>query len=148
MDTQFDYKTFVNEKSIDPSMSSQIKDIKTSKEAIIEFPKLELLCINTKNEKEMNKIEITPNSINGEIRNTNKFIISKDDIKNNDLKDKLMGNKQFEMGYDKFINKFNIIDTKMGTGLFIRIQKLQIKQDTIVSFCQTHMIVQLDISSI
>jgi len=41
--------------------------------------------------------------------------------------------------------KFYISDNRLGTGLFIKVKnKLMIKQDIIVSFCSTHMIIQLD----
>jgi hypothetical protein len=150
MDTELEYKTFFKGEQSNQDSKVKEEEIEKEKESIIESPRLELMCINTKNEQEKFKIVITPNSINGEIRNTNRFIIGKEDKKNNNdfsFKDGI-GNKQFEIIYDKLIGKYNIIDTKMGTGLFVKIQtKLQIKQDTIVSFCQTHMIIQLDSSS-
>ena len=41
--------------------------------------------------------------------------------------------------------KYYISDNRLGTGLFIKVKnKLAIKQDIIVSFCSTHMIIQLD----
>jgi hypothetical protein len=145
MDTELEYKTlFKSEKS---KRGNKGKEEESRKEFIIELPKLDLTCVNTKNEKDKYKIVITPNSINGEFRDTTKFIIGREDKKmNNDFsfRDEI-GNKQFEINYDKMTEKYSIIDTKMGTGLFVKIQtKLQIKQDTIVSFCQTHMIIQLD----
>jgi hypothetical protein len=40
------------------------------------------------------------------------------------------------------------LDSKCGTGLFIKVNtKTPIRQETIVSFCATHMIIQLDSSS-
>jgi hypothetical protein len=171
MDTELEYKTFFKDKSDQSKRDSQTKDIdstieqkdekdlkedkknneiketKQPKESIVEYPKLELLCVNNRNEQDRNKVIITPNSINGEVRSNSKFVIGKND-KNDFTFKEGMGNKQFEIHYDRPANKYNIIDTKMGTGLFVKIQtKLQIKQDTIVSFCQTHMIIQTDSTS-
>ncbi len=50
--------------------------------------------------------------------------------------------------YNLAYSKYYIADSKLGTGLFIRVKKcVKIKQDIIVSFCQKHMLIQLDSNS-
>jgi hypothetical protein len=103
------------------------------------------------------RIIITPNSINGIVKNSDhKFIFGSNDAippsytggKLNpidySINDKSMAYNQFEIIYDKEKNKFYISDSKIGTGIFAKInKKLTINRDIIISFCSCHMILQI-----
>lgn len=143
---------------------------------IISIPRMELGIINTKTNSPTNeKIIITPNSVNGQIRKVGeKFLFGRtasvgtalnpsvqggiatlapkfsstslihrpNDF---DFSDESIAARQFEMTYSKEKNKFFVVDNKRGTGLFVKIkQSVVVDHDMIVSFCASHMILQVE----
>ena len=59
--------------------------------------------------------------------------------------DESIGPKQFEISYNKEKNKFFVVDNKRGTGLFVKVkQNVVVDHDMIVSFCASHMILQVE----
>ena len=62
-----------------------------------------------------------------------------------DFSDESIGPRQFEISYSKDKNKFYVVDNKRGTGLFVKIkQSVVVDHDMIVSFCASHMILQVE----
>jgi hypothetical protein len=143
---------------------------------IISIPRLELGIINTRTNSPTNeRIVITPNSINGQVRKVGdkflfgrtssvgtalnpsiqggiatlapKFSSSSLNHRPNDFdfSDESIGARQFEISYSKEKNKFYVVDNKRGTGLFVKIkQSVVVDHDMIVSFCASHMILQVE----
>lgn len=132
---------------------------------LIKYPRMEIVLVNSKlNNANTDKIIITPNSINGVIKKMGeKFSFGRNAGntgpssllgslttfagKTNDYNfiDESVGPKQFEIGYSKEKEKFYIVDNKRGTGLFVKIkQKIMVTHDMIVSFCASHMILQVE----
>lgn len=130
------------------------------------MPKVEFFISNSKNSNERAICVITPNSINNDVKNMGeKFYFGKDDqkgIKKNhfNFNDDSIGFRQFEIAYSAGIvylhkliklekGRFFLVDNKRGTGLFIKIrQRILVDHDMIVSFCASHMILQLEGDSI
>ncbi len=142
---------------------------------IITIPRLELGIINTRTNSPTNeKIIITPNSINGQVRKVgDKFLFGRTASvgtalnpsvqggislapkfsstslihrpNDYDFSDESIASRQFEMTYSKEKNKFYVVDNKRGTGLFVKIkQSVVVDHDMIVSFCASHMILQVE----
>jgi hypothetical protein len=133
---------------------------------LIKYPRLEIFLSNSRSTISTgDKIILTPNSINGNLKRLgDKFLFGRNSgnlsgslvgnrstqagtSKANDFNfsDESVGSKQFEISYNKDSTKYTIVDNKRGTGLFIKIkQKNVIKQDMIVSFCASHMILQVE----
>ncbi len=132
---------------------------------IIKFPKMEIYLVNSKlvcitNEK----IIITPNSINGVIKPIGeKFTFGRSaglqllpgslqsvGVKQNDynFSDDNIALKQFEAYYSEESKKYYIVENKGGTGLFVKIKnKTIIDHDMIISFCASHMVLQVESES-
>jgi len=125
----------------------------TSPTDLIPFPKLEISITMSKNNSESEKIILTPNSINNVIKKTNeeKFYFGRQTSKSSGTKindynfiDESIASRQFEVTYNKEKSKFFVVDNKKGTGLFVKINnKITIDHDMIVSFCATHMLLQV-----
>ena len=59
--------------------------------------------------------------------------------------DDSIGSRQFEISYNTEKGKFFIVDNKKGTGLFVKIKNfVVVDHDMIVSFCASHMILQVE----
>lgn len=111
---------------------------------------LKLKVCNARNLSHVyDKIKITPNSLsssNGVNCIKDRFVFGKvNSNKSNDygINDESIALKQFEVFYKD--EKFYVLDNKKGTGLFVRVkEKLTIDRDMIISFCSSHMIVQVE----
>jgi hypothetical protein len=117
------------------------------------------------------KIIITPNSINGSVRQIgDKFYFGKTSstftgnhlsihlpmpklsstslntrANDYDFTDDSIGPRQFEVSFSQDKGKFHVVDNKRGTGLFVKIkQSVVVDHDMIVSFCASHMILQVE----
>jgi len=144
----------------------------SSDKNIILYPRVELTFSNSKNGSQNSEIvTITPNSLNGEVKKIGEKIqfgrsvrqaklassmmaslptfLSSTSLNNksNDynLSDESVGPRQFEIIFKKDKGKFFIVDNKKGTGLFVKIkQGVVIDHDMIISFCASHMILQVE----
>jgi pSer/pThr/pTyr-binding forkhead associated (FHA) protein len=90
-------------------------------------------------------IRVTPFSINDKpASHDGKYFFGKEND-NNDFnfpKEENVGPNQFEIRFDKNNGLYYIKDIREGSGSFIKINKRQaIEQDSIFSFCNTHIIV-------
>ncbi len=108
MDFTSFFKTKDKNTTIEPVKSTQQmrETIKEEIEEIIKLPRLELNCLGSRDEGECMKIYITPNSINGNIKKGERFTFGSvsDNIKNDyNFPDDIIGNKHFEITYDKGI---------------------------------------------
>jgi hypothetical protein len=123
----------------------------------ISYPKLELEVYNSKSNQITDRIVITPNSITSSqgasIKALNdKFYFGRipvggSNLTNNkndyNFSDDSIGNRQFEISFKD--DKFYVIDNKKGTGLFVKIKdEVMVDHDMIVSFCASHMILQVE----
>jgi hypothetical protein len=103
------------------------------------------------------KIILTPNSINGNIKTSDENFTFGSNVgfpysytQSNyapidfSFDDESMAYSQFEIKFNKQRGKFYVIDNKKGTGIFARInKKFHIDRDVIISFCSCHMILQV-----
>lgn len=118
---------------------------------IVKFPRLELTVSSAKYLDDKKVIVVTPNSINNKLKKLGeRFYFGREDKysnKQNDFNfnDESIGVRQFDLSYNKEKNKFYVVDNKRGTGLFVKIKtKIAVSQDMIVSFCASHMILQIE----
>jgi hypothetical protein len=125
---------------------------------IIKYPRLEIFSMDCVNPLTNNhNVILTPNSINGNIKyNNSSFVFGSSNgsirtDRENDItpidysfNDISMGFSQFEIIYEKLRNKFYVVDNKKGTGVFAKInKKLLLNKEVIISFCSSHMILQV-----
>lgn len=140
----------------------------TKQEDKTEFPRLELDYSNQSKTNQINRIIITPNSINKKTKvKGKKFYFGSANgskcIKNNitrensekilndatspldyTFEDKNMGYHQFEISFNAEKSKYYILENKQGTGTFVKIKtKLAVNRDMIISFCSCHMVLQV-----
>jgi len=88
----------------DLELKPLVIESKDDENQMIKFPKLELKCVSSKNEKEIYEIILTPNSINGVIKNTERFSFGRAEysmMNDYNFPDDSIGNKQFEVYFDK-----------------------------------------------
>ena len=144
---------------------------------MISYPRLEFSVMNTRlNNLPTEKIILTPNTINGSLRkigeklffgrtppatlkkypsthlglNMPRFSSTSLNTRPNDydFSDESIGPRQFEISFVKEKEKFYVADNKRGTGLFVKIkQSVIVDHDMIVSFCASHMILQIESES-
>jgi hypothetical protein len=134
-----------NNEMNDKKSAEIIEEVKEAgKDRQILFPRLEITAFSNKNIEEKKLITVTPNSINNQLKKIgDKFCFGRGDRNDYIFKDESIGPKQFEISYNS--GNFYIVDNKKGTGLFIKIKdKIIVDHDMIVSFCASHMILQLD----
>jgi len=141
---------------------------------IIKFPRMEITVMHARTNplNSTDKIILTPNSINGLIKKSGeKFVFGRNSLPNSNANanfnasspivnivqnqtnrlndynftdDDSISLKQFEISYNKERNLYSVVDNKRGSGLFLKIKQKIIDHDMIVSFCATHMIIQLE----
>ncbi len=139
---------------------------------LIPYPRIEMSLVNSRfNIPSTEMIIITPNSLNGTLKKMgDKFIFGRHVPTSNiassmmaslptflsstslnhrpndyDFTDETIGPRQFEISYSKDKNKFYVVDNKKGTGLFVKIkQSVMVDHDMIISFCASHMILQVE----
>ncbi len=139
---------------------------------LIPYPRIEMSIVNSRfNIPSTETIILTPNSINATIKKIgDKFIFGRHVATSNmassmmaslptflsstslnnrpndyDFTDETIGSRQFEISYSKEKNKFYVVDNKKGTGLFVKIkQSVVVDHDMIISFCASHMILQVE----
>jgi hypothetical protein len=166
LDLKFDIETKFEDDQIREKISKEEEQKEgnfsnVKEKELINFPRIEIFFPdNGTNNSSNQRIVITPNSINGNLKRLgDKYLFGRNPStlpnslnsigggKNNDYNftDESIGIKQFEICFNKDKGKYTIVDNKKGTGLFIKvIQKVAIKQDVIISFCSSHMILQVD----
>jgi hypothetical protein len=106
MDFTSFFKTKDKNTTIEPVRSAQQRreTIKEEIQEITKLPRLELTCMGSRNERDCLKVNITPNSINGNIKKSERFTFGSinDNTKNDyNFPDDIIGNKHFEITYDK-----------------------------------------------
>ena len=139
---------------------------------LIPYPRIEMSIVNSRfNIPSTEMVIITPNSLNGTIKKMgDKFIFGRHVGTSNiassmmaslptflsstslnhrpndyDFTDETIGPRQFEITYTKDKNKFYVVDNKKGTGLFVKVkQSVVVDHDMIISFCASHMILQVE----
>jgi len=106
---------------------------------------LQLKVIDGKFLEAGHTIRVSPTDINNILPiHEGKFFFGKENDQNdyNFPKDENVGHNQFEIRYDINNNTYYIKDIREGSGSFIKLNKRQpIEQDSIYSFCNTHIIV-------
>jgi len=109
------------------------------------FKTLQFKVIDGKYLEVSTTIKITPYEINDKTPfQEGKYYFGKDPNSNDYVfpQEENVGHRQFEVRFDKNTGLYYIKDIREGTGSFIKIHKKQvIDQDSIFSFCNTHIFV-------
>jgi len=108
------------------------------------YPTLILKVIDAKYLNRNTKLLITPSSVNKrQFNDGDSFYFGKNDEENafNFPLEENIGDRQFQIKYDLNLKTYVISDCRRGTGLFVKTDRLTLENDSIFSFCNTHMLV-------
>lgn len=145
-------KTIKNTNKFHKKSFKEIKDLIFSynKVEIISYPKLIVSIFDNPNNKQISRLEITPNSINGKIINSKfnryvKFTFGKNKSNSYVIQKNSVKEKQFSIYSDNKIKKFYVHNDKTGAGIFIKInKKISLFDGIIISFYEDFMYINVE----